>query len=272
MKFAAGITLYNPTIEELNKISKYEKCFDKIILFDNSEPNYTKPIFTFSKKFTILSDGENKGLSIAYNLIIKYLNTYDFDYLCALDQDSDFIYNEIVKIKEYLENNSSIDIGIIGPYIDYGYKQHIFKNVIEKRKWVITSGSFINLKIVREEQLLFDENYFIDKFEIDFCQQMIENNHEVLMYHYSILQQKLGEFSGYSHPNHCPLRHYYLFRNRFYFNKKWFRKPKYLFLDVLQTIKHVFLILVCENDKFNKIKELPKAYMDYKKGMMGKRL
>ena len=116
----------------------------------------------------------------------------------------------------------------------------------------------------------YDNKYFIDKFEIDLCQQMTTRGIEVLMYHGSVLYQNLGERNGHRHPNHSALRHYYLFRNRFYFNRKWFTNIKCIVLDVLQTLKHIGLILLFEDEKMYKIQFLKKAIKDYKKGNMGK--
>lgn len=270
MRFAAGITLYDPTYQELKQIAKYGNSFDKIIIFDNSESDYGKLKFLFDDNFTILSKGENLGLSVAFNSIIKYLENEEIDYLCTLDQDSEFRKEDISRIQKFLENTTNDNIGVIGPYIDYGFGQHRYKRKIEKKPWVITSGSFINLNIVRKNNMYYDENYFIDKFEIDLCQQMINANYEVLMYHDSILHQNLGEKSGHKHPNHSPLRHYYLFRNRFYFNKKWFGRGKCIILDILQTIKHLGLIVLYEKDKWSKVKMLLIALVDFEKGKMGK--
>ena len=87
----------------------------------------------------------------------------------------------------------------------------------------------------------------------------------------AVLNQKLGDDNGSKHTSHNPIRHYYIFRNRFYYNKKFYSPFKRIFLNVAQTIKHLGHVLWFESDKVTKIKMLTIAYMDYKSGRMGKK-
>lgn len=268
MKYAAGITLYNPTKSQISHIKEYSNSFDLVILYDNSEPDYEKPSYDIiGNKFRILTQNENKGLPFAFNAIIDECDA--FDYLCTLDQDSTFSEEDIKSMKDYIETISNQrNIGIIAPFIDYGFGSHEKNQNLEIRKWVITSGSFVNLDVLRKENIRYDNAYFIDKFEIDLCEQLRRRGYVVAMYHNSVLHQELGEASGHRHPNHNSLRHYYLFRNRFYFNSKWYTGLYKSFLNVAQTIKHVCLITLYEDRKVEKIKQLYIAYRHYRRKKM----
>lgn len=270
MRFALGITLYNPSSAQILNITELEKCFDKVFLFDNSEPGYQKPNYPHSEKIEILTNGNNMGLSFAFNSIIN--KCQDFNFLCTMDQDSKFLRGDITKLQEYIESIDTNTVGIIAPYVDYGYGAHVLEEKIENKRWVITSGSFVNLEIIRKFDLRYDENYFIDKFEIDMCEQFKSVGCSVLMYHNSVLHQMLGENSGHKHPNHSSLRHYYLFRNRLYFNSKWYPKGNAMIKDILQTIRHIYLILLYESNKVDKIKMLKHSYVDFRKNKMGKKV
>lgn len=271
MKYAAGITLYNPTKDQLARITELQKAFDIVLLFDNSEPNYEKPPYPQGDNIRVVTDGCNKGLSYAFNIIIGLCSSYDF--LCTLDQDSTFLYDDIKRIQQYIDdNNDPQKIGIIAPYIDYGNPPQAVRCDVEQKKWVITSGAFLDLRVVRKEGLCYDENYFIDKFEIDLCWQFSTKGYKILMYHPSVLHQQLGEFGGRSRSSHNALRHYYLFRNRFYFNNKWFKGIKKWFLNFAQTIKQLYLILLFEDDKVNKLRHFKMAIKDYYKGKFGKKV
>ncbi len=270
MKYAAGITLYNPSVSQINHIKQYSTIFDKVFVFDNSEPNYDKPNYSFPDNYIIITENCNKGLPYAYNRIIQHVDCSDIDFLCTLDQDSIFENNEIKKIFDFLENNDNSDIGIVAPYIDYGFGKHNHFSSIESKKWVITSGSFVNLSVINRYDIKYDEGYFIDKFEIDLCKQLDTKGLKILMFHDAILKQELGEYSGHRHPNHNWLRHYYLFRNRFYFNNKFYNGIKKYFLSFSQSFKHCLLIIMYENNKARKIRQIKKAYKDYKIGKMGK--
>lgn len=267
VKFAAGVTLYNPTKDELDNIALLGESFERIFLFDNSEPGYKKPTFVFDEKFEVLTENRNQGLPYAFNAIVARCTNFDF--LCTLDQDSKFSPLNINKIKQYITTLDS-EIGVVAPFVDYGYEKIQPCDKTESKSWVITSGSFVNLKVLRKENIRYDENYFIDKFEIDLCEQLRNRKYPILMFYGSTLHQSLGEENGHRHSNHGVIRHYYLFRNRFYFNNKWHKGFKKYYLNILQTARHLYLILMYEEHKTRKIKTLHKAFRDYKEGRMGK--
>lgn len=270
MKFAAGITLYNPTDEDISNIKGLSSSFDKIFLFDNSDQRRNMERCEFGEKFEIISEGENKGLPYAFNKIIERCSDYDF--LCTLDQDSVFDDTDISAIKNYIEKSDDLGKkGVISPYIDYGYETITKNESVEEVEWAITSGSFVNLSITRKENLHYDDNYFIDRMEVDMCKQLKSLGYLILVYHGSVLHQTLGEASGHRHPNHSVLRNYYMFRNRFYFNDKWYSGAKKLFLNLSQTLRHIYLILMFEKEKTKKIVIMREAYSDYKNRKMGKK-
>lgn len=268
-KYAVGITLYNPTAEQFELISRLRKSFDLIFVFDNSDKTDLFRNIDWPKEIVYITGGGNLGLPYAFNCIIQKCSGVDF--LCTLDQDSTYTYDAIGKMKDYINNCETIDtIGIIAPYINYGYNNCSTKKIVSEEKWVIASGSFLNLKQIIKLKIKYDENYFIDRFEIDFCKSLLENGLKVLVYHKSVLNQQLGENSGHNHPNHSKLRHYYIFRNRFYFNKKWYSNPLSIFLSVIQTTKHICLIILYEDNKLGKIYTIKQAVEDYNNKKMGK--
>lgn len=279
LKFAVGITLYNPTIEIIERINGYLSDFDKVLVFDNSDVRDDEYNFLLTKLYKgshlIYIDGKvNMGLPYAYNRMITDEHIAGYDYFCTLDQDSTFKHSDILSIKDYITENYLIlkdRVAEIAPYIDYGYGEHIYKNLIEEKKWVITSGTFINLHLFISRNFSYDENYFIDKFEIDLCKQFTQAGYIIQMYHKAVLHQRLGEDSGHKHPNHSEIRHYYLARNRLYFNKKFFSFFKRWGLNILQSLRHFLLILLYEQNKRRKIIACFRGWADFYSGKHGKK-
>lgn len=270
LRFAAGVTLYNPSDDIIYELKKLSKSFEKVYLFDNSDEFMVCNRYQFDESFEILSEGENKGLPYAFNKIIEICSDYDF--LCTLDQDSIFSHDDIVALKKHIDENENIDsIGVVAPIIDYGYNECDVLNITKSVEWVITSGSFVNLNIVRKEGVVYDENYFIDRMEVDMCKQLKSLGYEIIVYCGAVLHHSLGENLGFRHSNHSVLRNYYMFRNRFYYNKKWFRGWKRYLLNFSQALRHIYLIVLYEKDKKQKIKMLRLAYNDYRDGIMGKK-
>lgn len=274
IRFVCGITIYNPDCGVLERVVEYCGSFEKIILFDNTESdniefyNYLKP-YILTNKIEYLSEHINKGLPYAFNKILNLLEGHKYDYLCTLDQDSKFHQEDIKAIQSYITKNKPDDFAVIAPHVIYHDEHFVKSDALTAKRYVITSGSFINLRILGRTGIKYDENYFIDRFDIDIDQQLIRAGFKVGEYKGAVLYQRLGTFSGHKHPNHSPQRHYYLFRNRFYYNFKFFSKTKGLVLSILQTVKHICLILLFEEKKLAKILQLPPAISDYIKGKMG---
>ena len=274
MIVSCGITLYNPDEQIIEKIREYLNVFDTVYIYDNSETSNEvidklKRIFGKSKNFFYLSNGKNMGLPYAFNEILK---ATDADYLCTLDQDSIYELKEILNMKDLLKTfDNKSKIAIIASKVIYNNEKFTRNTEIIDKGYVITSGSFLNVKIVKKNNIIYDENYFIDKFEIDFGQQLKNLGYRICQYNNSILYQQLGEFSGHRHPNHNVLRHYYLFRNRFYYNNKFIRSfLKRIIITLLQVIRHVILIMLYEENKIKKICTLYFGLLDYKQGRLGK--
>lgn len=272
MRFILGIVLYYPDLDILDKIKGYSEVFNKIIAFDNSEKNHGIQLEIDKLNLVnvmYISRNNNYGLSYAYNFLLE--KSQDYDYLCILDQDSIFEINDILKMKQLIETCNLNKPAIIAPIIDYGYKKILRDNIIEKCRYVISSGSFINIKSFKDNDIRFDENYFIDRVDVDICQQCLRNGLKIYKYHNSVLHQKLGDEIKFRHSSHNKLRHYYIMRNRLYYNYKYNNKNKALVLSLLQTLKQVFLIVLFENDKLNKLKMLKTAINDFFNNNMGKK-
>ncbi|SDL41641.1 rhamnosyltransferase [Kandleria vitulina] len=278
MKFAAAVTLYNPTETQLRNCISYTKTFDYVFLIDNSEPSIDlSNIYLNNSKIKYIDMKGNKGLSDAFNEVLNRIDDFECDYVCTLDQDSKYFGKDIEVMKEFIVDSSlkkyyninPNNVGIYAPVIDYGGGTHSNK-LFEKRKRVITSGSFLNIKIINQLGIRYDSNYFIDRFDIDFCQQLIEKKLDIILYYKSVLYQCLGEGDNKNHSSHNLIRHYYIFRNRLYFNKKYFKPIKRYTLNFLQTLKHIIHIIIYEPNKVSKIKQLFPAIQDYYRGKMGK--
>ena len=76
MRFAAGITLYNYTTEQIERIRNYSKVFDAVYLFDNSDEGYQTPPIDLKDNEFVITEGRNMGLPYAFNQIILKSATY----------------------------------------------------------------------------------------------------------------------------------------------------------------------------------------------------
>ncbi|KRM29062.1 glycosyltransferase [Limosilactobacillus panis] len=273
-KFACEVVTFCPDSKVIKKIKKYSEVFDKVFVYDNTpKENRNLKLISNKSNIFIYANGKNDGLSKAYNFFLT--NLYgDFDFLCTMDQDSEFNNRDIISMFKYINKHDMSRIAVIGPHVEYknnsGYKVER-KNSISSKRYLISSGSFLNISLLNSKNIFFDTNYFIDRVDVDFCRQCTNNGYRVVEYGGSVLYQTLGQRTKYSKlGNHSYKRHYYIFRNRLYFNNKFIlKRSRKIILDWLQTFKHCFYILLFEDHKVKKILQLIFALKDYQQNNMG---
>ncbi|PSV46783.1 hypothetical protein [Photobacterium indicum] len=277
VKTCAAVTLYHPSKEELERLKEYLLFFPIILVVDNTPEDTNLECFFNDERLKLISKGANIGLSKSLNLICETSSKLGYDYCCVLDQDSTLSLDAISEIHRLISINVISNAAIVSPTIVYEFKNSkIAKSNEEYRAvdWVITSGSFINIAIFINSNG-FDENYFIDRIEYDYCMEARKNGFDIIQVSNAFLFQKLGsseERFGIKFFQHSPLRNYYQFRNRFYyFNYKSdenfiVRYVSLLFLSIKQVLK----ILILETDKTKKLEFIVLAIRDCLFGKFGK--
>lgn len=272
--FVCGVVTFFPNNKELKKIVEYSKIFDMVYVFDNTPKANTEfDIFTSNSKIIVNSNGINDGLACAYNYFLKETKE-KYDFLCTLDQDSRFTKENIKSMFDFITNNDLTRIAVIGPKVIYNnsFLKSKKVNKIIERKYLISSGSFLNLSILDSSGIIFDVEYFIDRVDTDFCMNCIRNGYQIIEYLGSVLNQTLGSPKNHSNiGSHSYKRHYYMFRNRFYFNKKFIDNwPLRSTLNIMQTLRQCMRIIIFEDHKSKKIKQLFYALQDFHNEVMEK--
>lgn len=281
MNFCCGVTLYYPSEEELNAIIKYKDIFEVVYLFDNTDSNErldNEKYFYNDDRIIYISTKENEGLSVAYNNMCQKAISHGFDYICLLDQDSLINTNDLIKMIDYIKIYNRTDAALYVPEVIYKHENNYMKSVEDKCigveiDWAISSGSFINLLSYQKTEG-FDENYFIDRLDYDYCITVRKLGYKVIKIKNAFLYQTLGEQGNGIFKNvsqHSPIRHYYIFRNRFYFyiDKSRISNIQYLKL-IIVSLRHFIKIILFETCKIEKLKMMYRAWKDYQRGKMGK--
>lgn len=271
MKYVCGIVTYFPNESIIGKIKEYSNVFEHILVFDNT-PNGSKFLKKLDNflKVEVIFNKQNLGLSKAYEILLEKAED-GYNYLCLLDQDSVFNSGEIHKMMNFINiYPSKENVAIFSPRIVYNERNlKTFVSDYEFKKFVISSGSFINLEIVKNDlDIKFDANYFIDRVDTDFCMLCVKKGYKLVQYNKSVLIQQLGTEGHFGISQHSYKRHYYIFRNRFYYNQKFYRH--YKSLSILQTLKQCLRIILFEDEKTLKLKQLSYAIHDFNHGCMSK--
>lgn len=280
LKFCCGITLFYPNEDELLAIKDYGEIFEKVFVFDNTDDesikkNANKIRSYNSLNITYIAEGFNQGLSIAYNNMCELASNESFDYICLLDQDSIFSKGNIKMMFDVISTYDNKVTAVFCPQISYEHKQnHEVCNMninLKEVDWAISSGSFIKLSIYSKTSK-FDVNYFIDRIDYDYCFFIKAEGFKIIQVKGIQLEQKLGEVINNSISQHSPLRHYYVFRNRLYFYIIKNKKNGFMryITSIILSLKHLFIVILFETKKREKMVMLCKGLNDFNKRKFGK--
>lgn len=276
MKFAGMVTFYNPSKENINNILKYIDGLDKLYIVDNSSIN-NLDLIPKNPKLKYLPNCDNLGIARALNIAsLKAIND-GYKWLLTMDQDSELTLDVLNKLKDFVLNNNTSNIGIISPYHDIVTHEKKNNIAIEEVDTVMTSGNLLNLDIYMKIGG-FKDWFFIDNVDLEYCLNLKKNGYKVIRLNNVIMKHNLGNVSIHKFfgkkcicSNHNAIRRYYMIRNLFYLNDLYgndFKEYcKFLFNNQKGQVKYVIFF---EKDKINKLKMMYKGYRDYKKGKKGR--
>ena len=285
-KFAAGIVLYNPKQEQLEKnITHIIDQVDRLYLVDNGSDHIeeVRRKYEGDPRVLILSMGENKGIAAALNRMMAEGEAEGFDWVLTLDQDSICESDLLQKYAPYLDFDK---VAMITPYVHYVGQADRPADGWPEYEYVhrcITSAALTKVSIWRELGG-FDERLFIDMVDYDYCALAREKGFKILRANRAVLEQELGDtatrvtlFNKLSKLpglgrwkdaqvyvyNHSPGRTYYYARNSRYY--LW-RYKDILEPDEAGGVKSWILYkLLFEKQKFAKLRAVCRGRRDGKK-------
>ena len=265
MEFAAATTLYGPTEGYIDNLLVNADSFPTLLVYDNS-PDNTSYVERIRARDNIVYhwDGVNHGLPEVFNRALAECRERGIDFLCTLDQDSVMGADTVAHIEQFLTSRDTSDIGAVGTCRGRQYTDEPLDDPSVPVDRLICSGTFLNLRALDRLGLAYDEAYFVDRFDMDLCVRMKRGGLRLLLLRNAYMAHSLGEARRYS-----ALRNYYMFRNRFYFNRKFFGGPAGFGRSLLQTARHVFGLLREGAAGREKLRSLPVAWRDYRRGRMG---
>lgn len=261
MKILAAILLFNPDIARLqDNISNIINQVDGVLLIDNASKNHSELQQFSSNKTTIIYNRENLGLPKSFNNMIAFARKNAYNYLLILDQDS-ICQNNL--IAEYKRNFSSKYVSYV-PLLTHrnnDYNNHYktqMHGATEVVDTSINSGTLLNLDIL-PQNILFDENFFIDCVDYDFFLRLKKKSLPTLRVNSAQLLIDLGNLKTHRlfgkvffSNNYSPFRLEKQFEDRVKFLKK-FPLEKFSREILVISLFSILMILLFEPNKLNKI-------------------
>lgn len=271
---AGIVVLYNPVIGEvLENINSYIDDLDFLYCIDNSDKTRTE--FDTKDKISYIPLGKNTGLANALSIGCDVAIKNGAEILVTMDQDTFFEKKSLKKLLHEVMMNGNI---VVTPNIKritrkngerYFHESAIYDNKDVEVSWAITSGSVFTSDLYRIVNG-FDKCLFIGQIDQDFCTSVYQNGYKVIRKGNAFIYQELGNAKKYNllfikkgyAPNLSPIRYYYVFRNERYLRKKWGNAYN---PNRVSLYKYFFVVLLFENNKFEKIRNMISGYVDGKK-------
>ncbi len=265
-KFAVGIILYNPNQNDINYLNKLYAYFDHIYVYDNSKNNNNHLI---NKTYIYNYEGKNRGLAKGFNWFIDKSIENDTDYLLLLDQDSCFDLKKLQQFMNEIEKEQTshnILIRACNTY-PFGKEENNVINDIQVMSKAISSGSFLNIQLLKNDDIRYDENMFIDFVDDDFCIKAIKKGYQIVCYKRYSFPQQLG-YIYKGRVCHNAIRHYYMIRDLGYLYEKYNSRFKCLIM-LTRFLLHDLIICFFEDEKKRKFLMAIKGYFHYLKKVTG---
>ena len=277
----AVIVSYNCDDKIIRCYNSIKKQVDKVIIVDNfSQDEKSKQYLKrLSTEVEIIYNTKNYGIAKALNQAAVYATDNDYKWLLMLDQDSEFFPNTYGLILDSYKNMpNKEEVMLLAPQykerIKFSDKYNTEYNGIDnnKIKWIkdkliITSGSLIKIEAFKQIGF-FEEKLFMDRVDFEFCLRLSKYGYVSKIATNIFFICEFGNENkkyGLTISNYSATRRYFIVKNSIYILKKYFfYSPKEsLYLILRSGLFYAFVkIILFENDKFNKIKNIYKGVFD----------
>jgi rhamnosyltransferase len=275
---------YNPNDSFINNVNQLVGQVSEILIIDNnSDINSHKFLKKISEnsKITIIYNQKNLGIATALNQGVNYAIAHSYEWIATFDQDSK-PPNNFIRSMFYAYSQYSLQdqLAIISPRYFNEVSQLIIpvkrgdiNSTFFEIEAAMTSGNLCKTSIF-EKVGLFEEDFFIDYVDYEFCLRCICNGFKIIVSSESVLIHNLGVTTShklfgktYFTSNHPPLRRFYNARNRILLYRKYTfintmylsTTGKWIFYDMLSLFKSIVKIILFEHNKFIKIKFILKG-------------
>jgi rhamnosyltransferase len=287
---ASIMVTYNPEADVVRNAKAITKSCKELIVIDNgskSEALKNVQLLENETNITVIFNKQNMGLGYALNQGIQYiLNSQELkqvEWIATFDQDSkvDNRYFEgMLSAYEKFQNKEIA--AILAPnWVEQkitSSEQSISNSteLLQEQKTVITSGSLVKKKVFSEIGL-FEEDYFIDFLDHEFCLRARSKGYKIFIVPDVSMVHNLGNTEQHKllgstvmATNHNFIRRYYITRNRIYTYRKFFKTEKeWIKEDFTATAKEFIIIFLFEKNRLKKLKSMITGTFDALRGKKG---
>jgi rhamnosyltransferase len=275
IKTAGVVVLFYPNDNDYDNFKTYLDDIERLYIIDNTPVAGNNLKIPHNDKIKYIYNGKNIGVAASLNRGAREAIKENYSWLLTMDQDTKFNDGVITKIKDFIVNSNTNDIGIVSPWHNTKLKIVKPKEGIDYPIDVMTSGNFVNLDIYQKIGG-YKDWLFIDAVDIEYCLNLWSKGYKVVRLNNIEIDHSLGDiftkhFLGREVTciNHNHLRRYYIMRNNLYVRDMYKSFFKKYCMDLANQRSNLLKVLLFEKDRFRKLRESLRGYLDYKHNIKG---
>lgn len=276
-KWAAVIVLFHPGPEVGDVIDSARDNCDHLMIVDNGSKDTWEP----ESGVELIHCGVNVGLGAAYNLAANIAHQRGFTHLLLLDQDTILLPGFRAEVECVFEARAADRVAVVGTrfrnWRDASEQSGRGSGLVRNVDMLVSSGSVLPLPVWASLGG-FDESFFIDFIDIEFCLRAVRAGYDVLELDEYLMKHGMGNPAGNSFlwvsrgsSNYSALRHYYMMRNFILTAKRtggfgWFAR------NLPRRLRMILLTLVMEGGRLDKFRAVLAGLRDGALGRGGQRV
>lgn len=276
----AVVVSYNPTPETGVNVHALVGQVAEVLVVDNGSTG-RESLELLAKlaeqaTVTVKYNPTNVGIAAALNQGVRYAIDQGYEWVATFDQDSlapgNFVQTMLADYENFVEQDLVVIVApkyqMNGNITSFASQQLAGKGCIEI-KTTITSGNLVKVSVFAQVGF-FDESFFIDYVDHEFCLRVRSKQLLVVESQNAILEHKLGDSSNHRiltmklvTTNHAPIRRYYKYRNLVRtFRKYYWFEPLALVIQFKSLLIEPVKILLWETNKWAKVSSIYKGLLD----------
>ncbi|WGZ96017.1 MAG: glycosyltransferase [Candidatus Thiothrix putei] len=263
----AVITTFSPNRNIVTNVKIISPQVNKVFIIndsgDNNKKEWLESTFSDNENIILIHNIFNIGIAASLNVAIRAAEKSGYMWFITFDDDTTIKTDSICRLMKEA-NNSNIpqkEKNLFSLARPSHYRKDLKDNELYEKMTTITSGCLFSASLFNSING-FDERFFIDMVDFDFCLRARKNKSKVFILNYIDMNHTLGnsqiiKFLGkniesHSHP---AFRLYYHYRNSIKFTSRHFTYfPKLVTKVWIMLLLTFIKILLFDDKKIKKVK------------------
>jgi rhamnosyltransferase len=209
--------------------------------------------------------GENRGIGYALNRGVQRARQMGCTWLLTMDQDSVLDSSLIEAYRAAVERDSTM-VCLAPRITNRRRKKDAAGGVIS---YAITSGNLVRVSVF-DQVGFYDEGFFIDCIDFDFCLRLRRAGYEVHRVPAAMMTHQWGDSVDLPkaareyYARHPPVRRYYMYRNLMYMVERYlFEFPRFIVKLGLSSMLLLLLIGFLDSRPLASYRAIARGLWDY---------